>query len=123
MWNNGEDNRFPIRPYALTNVSNNLDIIDIHIYSFGQTMENDLATIEWNKLNRRAKPIVLGEYGAYKSVYSSTVVAAPIMKNQKTEALLKGFKGTLFWIWNDCGLPLYAATEGNSEIKNALKNN
>ena len=62
------DKRFPFRPYLLASNASSLDMLDVHVYNVPGWggIAADLATSEWPRLSFRDKPIVMGEFGAWR---------------------------------------------------------
>ena len=120
-WSTGQDVRFPPSVINLANVANTLDVIDIHLYTYGQSMTTDLNSIEWSSCYKNTKPFLLGEFGASKNYYSSASDAATAMVSYRTSAYNEGFQGSLFWTWNNCAQPFWTALEGSKNIRNILK--
>jgi len=65
---------FPGRPAVLTLYSN-VDFVDLHLYPMGPSysMNADLASTEWSLIYG---PLIMGEYGAFKSAYPDYTSAA-----------------------------------------------
>jgi hypothetical protein len=76
-----------------------LDYVDLHLYpglelSFQEYMEN----FELTRLT--AKPIVLGEYGAFKASFSTADTAASNLVEWQRRSCAYGFDGWLLWTWD-----------------------
>jgi hypothetical protein len=119
-----KDARFPARPLALAKTR--LDYLDIHFYPFdSQTLERDLASIEFPQLRaactKRGKPLVMGEFGAFKSAYRTLPEAAAAMGRHVRRVLGLGFVGWIYWTY-DCDEQdfLWNAKSGDGEILEAL---
>lgn len=114
------ENRHPARVASL-HLWSTLDFTDIHAYkksslitttggSIQYTLAGDLATSEFSNMNLTSgKPVLMGEFGALKSVYGCTLpanllTAATSMGAFRSQAKTLGFKGALFWAW-DTTLP------------------
>lgn len=96
---NGGDNRYLLRPASLSTYSN-LNFIDMHLYpsGCGYTVDHDLNSSEYSCINKTRTPLILGEFGAIKTVYPSITNAAIAMKDLKNYCKNnKGFKGWAFW--------------------------
>ena len=119
------DRRFPARPLALAHTR--LDYLDIHFYPFdNQTLDRDLASIEWDQLEAactaRGKPLIMGEFGAFKGPYPTPPQAAAAMAAHLRRVLGLGFLGYLYWTY-DCDEQerLWNAKSGRGEIFQALR--
>jgi hypothetical protein len=96
------DQRFPVRPWSLMKYSK-LSFLDLHLYPVDQpglntpyTLDDDLATIEWDKGIRG--PVLVGEFGAVKWMYDDDVVtAAYAMRKLQVDTCQRGMDGWLFW--------------------------
>lgn len=93
------DYRVPGRPAALS-AWGKADFLDIHLYPFTNphALTNDLTSIEeaWFQ-----KPYIIGEFGALKTVYNSSIAtAAYAMNNLMTSTCKEGAQGWLFWTWD-----------------------
>jgi hypothetical protein len=76
------------------------DYIDLHAYpggdlTFAQHLEN------YGMDNMQTKPIILGEYGAFKSLFVSTEAAAQSLVDWQVESCKYGIDGWLLWTWDD----------------------
>jgi hypothetical protein len=119
-----KDRRFPARPLALAETS--LDYLDIHFYPFDdQTLDRDLASIEFEQLKtacaKRGKPLVMGEFGAFKGPYKTLPEAAAAMTRHVRRVADLGFAGYIYWTY-DCDEQafLWNAKSGRGEIFQAL---
>jgi hypothetical protein len=96
------DYRYPVRPALLARDSA-LSFLDVHLYPMNQpgvnapyTVSRDLATSEWSAI--RGKPVVLGEYGAFKPFWNNDPIAAAFgMRNLQVETCRLGMGGWLYW--------------------------
>jgi hypothetical protein len=119
------DPRFPARPLALADTK--LDYVDIHFYPFdGETLDRDLRTIEFEAFaaacRRRGKPILMGEFGAFKKAYPALPQAAEAMGTHLERVLALGFAGFLYWTYDtDEQERLWNAKSGRGEILDALE--
>ena len=101
-----------------------LDFVDLHLHpglelSFPQYVEN----FELPPLT--AKPVVLGEYGAFKSSAETAQKAADMLVSWQRESCAYGFDGWLLWSWDTTeeasGAPeLWTALDEGGVIKRAL---
>jgi endo-1,4-beta-mannosidase len=116
----GNHPRFPGRPWSLTTYSN-VNFADIHLYPLGgsYSMTSDLGSIEWSTTYG---PILMGEYGAYKSVYANSTSAAYAMRDTQVQSCSSfNFKGWLFWTYDTIEQPtLYNLMENYGAINGLL---
>ncbi|MFP4058189.1 MAG: cellulase family glycosylhydrolase [Candidatus Brocadiia bacterium] len=97
------DPRFPVRPLALARSS--LDYLDVHFYPFDErTLERDLRSIEFPQLRAACraagKPLVMGEFGAFKKAYPRLEGAAQAMARHARRVLDLGFAGYIYWTYD-----------------------
>ena len=95
------DKRYPARPNILRLYST-LDYTDIHTYPLGSSysLGNDLNSSEFASFNKTSRPLLMGEFGAFKSKYSTLNAAATGMRAHRDAAYAMGFAGSLFWTWD-----------------------
>jgi len=74
-----------------------LDFFDFHAYPGSQTLAELVTAFGMNNYN--AKPIVMGEYGAFRHVYSAMMPAARAITNWQAESCTYGFDGWLYWTY------------------------
>jgi len=76
------------------------DFFDLHPYpapfgySLAQLQEN------FGAIGFQAKPLVMGEYGAFRSHYPDEHVAAQAMVDWQNDACMQGYDGALTWHWH-----------------------
>jgi hypothetical protein len=120
-----KDRRFPARPLALARTK--LSYLDIHFYPFAKdTLDRDLASIEFEQLaqacKQAGKPLIMGEFGAFKKPYPTLAEAAAAMKHHLQRVRSLGFVGFLYWTYDTDEQPLlWNAREGKGEILDALR--
>lgn len=127
MSDSSTDNRYPARPLILRLYST-LDFTDIHMYpkANGYTVLNDLNSSEfssqhWNEtLDNKPRPMLMGEFGAFKAEYPDLTNAANKMGDHRNSAYDQGFSGSLFWTWNADQNTLWNATDGSGAINGVL---
>lgn len=74
-----------------------LDFFDFHTYSGFQELR---AYVEsFGMLGYDAKPIILGEYGAFRHIYAEIDSAARVTTNWVAESCKYGFDGWLYWTY------------------------
>jgi len=89
------------------------DFIHLHPYpGQGLTLAQMVENFEMTGFTR--KPIVMGEFGAFKATYWSSAVAAQVLQDWQVESCPYGFDGWLLWTWD---------TEEQPEIWNGLDDN
>jgi hypothetical protein len=109
------DERYPLRPASLVNSL--ADYIDLHVYP---VHNNTRADFEAAGLSR-AKPLLLGETGAFKFVYPNASSGAIAIKNTMIESVNYGFTGWGIWTWDSVEqLSLWTLTEANNAMNNVL---
>jgi hypothetical protein len=121
--------RYPARALSLALYSR-LSFIDIHIYPRDVvpksekpwTLDAALASVEWGQLRG---VVLLGEFGAFRSVYdNSATAAAYAMRDFQVAACKKGFSGFLFWTWDTYESPsqqhYFPANYGGGAINGVL---
>lgn len=76
------------------------DYIDLHAYPGGDlTLAQHIENYEVNGM--QVKPIILGEFGAFKSAFPSIEGAAQALVDWQVESCRYGFDGWLLWTWDD----------------------
>lgn len=116
------DKRYPARPNSLRLYST-LNYTDIHTYPLGAnySLANDLNSSEFASMNKTTKPLLMGEFGAFKSQFPTLNSAALAMRAHRNAAYSAGFAGWLFWTWNTLEQPtLWHGSENNGAINGAL---
>lgn len=128
---NYRDTRYPAR---ISKVLTIVDVAGIHFYPrpLTQTMvpgtglytvAKDLATVELTGTNLAARPLVVEEMGAFRSMYSTVTQAASAMKASRIAACKLGVDGYQFWTFDtaeqvraDGQQELYTLTQNNEAI-------
>lgn len=119
------DPRFPGRPVALAR--SKLSYVDIHTYPRSMdTLKHDLRSIEFEKLKRvcrrTGKPLLMGEFGAFKKFYSDLDSAAKTMEHYLKRVYNRGFDGFMYWTYDtDEQERLWNAQSGDRQIFRALR--
>jgi len=119
-----KDKRIPLRPLALTR--SKLSFLDIHFYPFGpRTLDRDLRNIEFDKLKvacrKRGMPLVMGEFGAFKSAFATIPEAIDGMVRHVRRVMELGFSGYIYWTYDSHSQHwLWNAKSGRGEIFEAL---
>jgi hypothetical protein len=105
--------------------SSALDFVDFHLYpDFGLTFPEYVENYELPR--ETAKPVVMGEYGAYKFVFPTAGEAAARLVEWQGESCAYGFDGWFLSTWDTTELAdgeppdLWAAVEDGGPIERAL---
>ncbi|MGH3716262.1 MAG: hypothetical protein ACRDT4_22790 [Micromonosporaceae bacterium] len=119
----GIDYRYPARPASLAKWSP-LSFLDVHAYpnAPGYSVDEDLASSEWDWVTG---VVILGEYGAMRSVYHHDLTrAAYAMRDLQVATCRKGLAGWLFWTWDtdedEVQRLFYPVTENQGAINGVL---
>jgi hypothetical protein len=97
-----------------------VDFFDFHPYpddelTFPQFMEN------YGITGREAKPVVMGEYGGSRRVYTTAEAAAAALQQWQFESCVWGFDGWLLWTWDtDEQAALWNGLSAGGVIERAL---
>ena len=96
------------------------DYIDLHAYPGGDlTLAQHLENYGLDDM--QAKPILMGEFGAFKSLFMSTEVAAQSLVDWQVESCKYGIDGWLLWTWDDTTVgEIIPATADNGIISTIL---
>lgn len=119
------DRRVPARLLALTR--SQLSYLDLHLYPFDRhTLDKDLSSVEFKKLKqaceRRGLPLVMGEFGAFKSAYANPEDAARAIDHHVRQVMKLGFAGYLYWTYDtDEQTDLWNALSGDGAILRGLE--
>jgi hypothetical protein len=112
------DDRYPLRPASLVNSL--ADYIDLHVYPI---YNNTRADFDAAALSR-AKPLLLGETGAFKFAHPTPMLGAIAIKNTMIESVDYGFTGWGIWTWDTVEqLSLWTLAEANNTMNNVLSPN
>jgi hypothetical protein len=107
-----------VRPGPLL-TSSNLDFFDFHYYPGGRTSLAEAAQ-QFGMAGYRAKPIVLGEYGAFKFAYPSAEEGAAALTDLQVASCGFGFDGWLYWLWDERNPELWVGPESGGAINRAM---
>jgi hypothetical protein len=116
------DARVPARPQVLRLYST-LSYTDIHLYPTGASYSivDDLGSSEFAAFQKGAMPMLMGEFGAFKTPYPNITSAAVAMGAHRAAAFQEGFGGSIFWTWNTSNQPaLWNAAESGGAINGVL---
>jgi hypothetical protein len=109
------DGRYPLRPASLVNSL--ADYIDLHVYPG----HNDTQAQFDGAALSRAKPLLLGETGAFKVPYPTALSGAAVIKDVMIESVKYGFTGWAIWTWDTIEqFTLWTLTEANNTMNNVL---
>jgi hypothetical protein len=108
-----------------------LDFLDIHFYRarktidltdcFRSNMKSSLVDSPEMSHILQSKPVILGEFGAFRFVESDMAEVVPNMLKICDLARNEGLKGFMFWTYDTAEQPtLFHATEGAEVLLNAL---
>ena len=110
-----QDDRYPLRPASL--VSSLADYIDLHVYPIYNNTHDDF---ELSALSR-AKPLLLGETGAFKFAHPTPLLGAAAIKSTMIESVNYGFTGWGIWTWDTVEqLSLWTLAESNNTMNSVL---
>ena len=122
------DNRYP--PDLISLGRSSLDFLDIHFY---RTRRTDLAACFSSNMCsssldrpemiqiRKQKPVILGEFGAFRSVEKDMTEVVPDMLKIRDLSNAAGLKGFLFWTYDTAEQPeLFHATEADGVLLKTL---
>ena len=88
-----------VRPAGVM-VTSDADFLDLHLYPGCQVSVADFMG-EFAIGDARGKPLLMGEFGAFKQSYPDISAAAQAMINWQVESCSYGFAGWLTWTWDD----------------------
>ncbi len=125
----GRDDRYP--PNLVSLGRDELDFLDIHYYrgnakwrlaaDFQLHMRSCLMTSPAMDQIRKNKPVILGEFGAFRSVERDYSEVVPNMVTIRDLALAAGMKGYLYWTYDTQEQKeLYNAAEHGGTLIKAL---
>ncbi len=78
-------------------LNSNLDFFDFHAYPGGPSLQEHVE--HFGMLSYDTKPIILGEYGAFRHIYSEIDSAARALTSWVAESCQYGFDGWLYWTY------------------------
>ena len=115
-----KDWRQPFRLKVLA--ESNLDYLQIHPYphTLDYNLDDDLNSMEFSQLQRN-KPILIGEFGAFKKEFKNVNDALQILKTFLSQACRKKITGWIYWTWDTYEqVDLWNMKDSNSEIEKGL---
>jgi hypothetical protein len=95
------------------------DYVDLHFYPGLRDTYQEMNSFE---IAGSHKPLVLGEFGAFRFLYPDSASAATALRDfQVLSCVEYGFTGWLAWTWDTTEQPeLFSVLEDNGMINNAL---
>ena len=97
-----------------------LDFIDFHAYP-GYDLSIQGHAENFAMTDNEEKLILMGEFGADKSIYTTADRAASAMQAWQVDSCDYGFDGWLFWTWgNNPGAEYWNAHEGGGKVATVL---
>ncbi len=96
-----------------------LDFFDFHYYPGGITTLAE-AVAGFGMAGYERKPIVLGEYGAFKFAYPSAAEGAAALVDLQVESCRFGFDGWLYWFWTESDPELWVGPEAGGAINRGM---
>jgi hypothetical protein len=99
--------------------SSALDFFDFHYYP-GVSTPLASAVEGFGMAGYTRKPVLLGEFGAFKSAYSSASDGASALIELQVDSCRAGFDGWLYWLWDEQNDELWTGTDANSAINQAM---
>ena len=96
------------------------DFVDLHAYPGGALTLAQYAQ-NFGIDGSETKPVIMGEFGAFKPAYSSAEVAASTLAAWQRESCAHGVDGWLLWTWDSEEQPeLWNALNSGGAIEHAL---
>jgi hypothetical protein len=99
--------------------SSALDFFDFHYYPGGSIPLAE-AVAGFGMAGYQQKPILLGEYGAFKFAYPSPAEGAAALVDLQVESCRQGFDGWLYWLWDETNDELWTGPDAAGAINNAM---
>jgi hypothetical protein len=109
-----------IEPYP--GVANSkADFVDLHLYPGVDSLSLAQYVQNYGFSGYLSKPVMMGEFGAFKSLYATTAGAASALQAWEIGSCQYTFKGWLLWTWDtDEQAELWNALSGGAEINQSL---
>ncbi|MCA9986958.1 MAG: discoidin domain-containing protein, partial [Anaerolineales bacterium] len=95
-----------------------LDFFDFHAYPGDRPLTDYIDA--FGMAGYREKPIILGEYGAFRHVYGELSTAARAVGQWQADACGAGFAGLLYWTYYPAGANIGDRTWGFTDEDNYL---
>jgi hypothetical protein len=113
----GDNRKIETRPVIWDSTA---DYIDLHAYP-GFELDLRGHVVNFGMEGMQARPIVLGEFGAFRQNYSSPARGARALQQWQIESCAFGFDGWLTWHWDTVeDTALWSAVAGEEDIARAL---
>jgi len=101
--------------------SSTLDFVDIHIYPAPDKLMMKEYAENFGIVGVKAKPVILGEFGALFETYTSVHAAAKGLVEWQSASQKYGIDGWILWTWDaDVGRDAWAATDSSGVIGDVL---
>jgi hypothetical protein len=106
-------------------VGSTADLVDIHAYSIPWEISLDQMMQNFGLVGyQQDKPVVMGEFGAFKEHHPAIADAASVLENWQAASCAYNLKGWLLWTWDteepEQVPPLWAIESGDGSINRAL---
>ena len=111
-----------IQPYPAV-ANSNIDFVDLHAYPViaGLTLQQYVQNFGMTGFARQ--PVIMGEFGAEATVYSSSDTAAVALQAWQVGSCPFGFQGWMLWTWDTSeqfDFPHWYALSGDGAVNQAL---
>lgn len=104
--------------------NSNADFVDIHGYAIPGDLTVPQLMENYNVSGQDQKPVIFGEFGAFKSSYPLIQDAATVLENWQRATCSYNIQGWLLWTWDteepEQIPPLWSTMSGSGEIDNVL---
>lgn len=96
-----------------------MDFVDFHPYPGGYTLDKLVENL--GMAGHEEKPVVMGEFGAARSTYSTAAQTAQALHDWQVDSCQYGFDGWLLWTWDsDEQTDFYNGLTDQGQIDQAL---
>jgi hypothetical protein len=116
-------NNDPRQPFRLRILNDSrLDYLEIHPYphTVDYDLLSDLKSLEYTEFEK-AKPILVGEFGAYKNDFKDIQSAIAVARSFISQVCRQSLAGWLYWTWDTNEQPyLWNMKEKDSAIAKAI---
>lgn len=113
----GDNRRIETRPAIWDSTA---DFIDLHAYP-GFELDLRQHVVNFGMEGVLPRPIVLGEFGAFRQNYSTPARGARALQQWQIDSCAYGFDGWLIWHWDTVeDTALWSAVAGEQDIARAL---
>jgi hypothetical protein len=101
--------------------SSKLDIVDIHVYPEGGGPTMEQLAENFGVVGFRAKPVIMGEFGALTTQYPSREAALRKMLELQASSCELGIGGWVYWAWHvDHNADTYNLLDDNEYLNNVM---